>query len=153
MLVLERGPGCQTVQRETEPAHPKRSSLIGRARCQSQPDSDHVTDVFVISLPPSLFSPCHVDVRHPELTGCGAKISSATLPEHLTRVTEHFPRLQQRLSSGVWEPWRTGNGRRCCPSSTTGPTASLPGAACMDIRRNHRVCPLFCLTGATQVYL
>lgn len=37
------------------------------------------------------------------------------------------------------ERWQTGNGHRCCPISTTGPTASLPVQARTDIYRNLRV--------------
>lgn len=76
------------------------------------------------------FSPCHVD--DVKLTGRSA--ASATLPETRSRFVCAFVGGRAR-----WERWRTGNGRRFCPSSTTGPTASPPAAARSDTRLNHRV--------------
>lgn len=128
-----------------EPAHPHRAhSLVERAVNHGR-DSDHshVTDVIVASLPPSVFLALSCGRQTDGLRG--SNLLGDLFQKSLPGIRRLFLRPLRKAESR-WERWRTGNGRRCCPSSTTGPTASLPGAARMDIRLNHRVCPLFCST-------
>lgn len=67
VLVFERGHDCQTVKpiKLTTPT-PVELVHWSSALSINSRDSDHshVTDIFVISLPPSVFSPCYVDVRN-----------------------------------------------------------------------------------------
>lgn len=91
-------------------------------------------DVFVILLPPWAFQLCHVDVKILHSKHLGLKSSAALLTILVGFV----------ITPGCCqESWLIPKGRLCFPSSMTGPTASLPAAAIMDIRQSRRVCPLF----------
>lgn len=120
--------------------HPfEEGSFIGQKRCPSQPwlRSQSCDSCCVISLPPSVFVQCHVEVKDLKPDTC----RTSTLPPVLSNLCESLNSPRHKS----WR-WRTGNGHRYCPSSTTGATACLPGAAPLDILPNHRVCLLFCLS-------
>lgn len=63
-------------------------------------------------------------------------------PGTLHRGPEDYPPLQSSFQRARWltwvrggQPWRTRSGHRCCPSSSTRPTASSRGEAPVDIHR------------------
>lgn len=127
--------------------HPfEESSFIGQTRCPSQPwlRSQSCDSCCVISLPPLVFSQCHVEVKDLKPEKCGA----LALPPLLSNLCGSLNSLRRI----PWR-WQTGNGHRCCPSSTTEATACLPGAAPLDILPNHRVCHLFCLSTPIDCYI